>query len=99
MLQRTLIQLVGERSACLRSDEELLAEVRHLLVGVLVVEADQIRECAHRGVRAGGQVGGDVYLELVLHDGALGAVLGVFEVGAHLGVARDVDLVHNLRTA
>ena len=50
-LQSLEIRLVGQRPFRLRLDEQLLTEVRHFPVAVLLVEADDVRERTHRDAR------------------------------------------------
>ena len=99
MIQRALVELVGQRPAGLRLQEHLLAKVRHLLVGVLHIEVDQVCQRAHFGAWTRGEIGGDTGLELILQHQSLGSDISALEVGAQLGMGGDLDVVDQLSAA
>ena len=66
--QRLEIGLVGERALLGRLLHDLLTEERHLTVGVLQVEGDEILQRPHRRPRPRREVGLEIGFELVEKD-------------------------------
>ncbi len=80
------IERIGQWPPRFGCFEQFLLKVGHLLIGVFLVEPNEVGECLHRRVRSGGEIGRHVSLELELHHHALRAPFGVFEILAQLGM-------------
>jgi hypothetical protein len=96
MLDGRSIELVVEAAAGLGVNKVLLAEVRHLLRGVLFVETDDVGERPDAGIRAAGEIRSEASLDLVLEHDELGGLRIVAEGGPQIGMAGDIDVVEQL---